>query len=103
MYRASSVIAALEASPDIEFDSPVPVCPKPFSATCKKDTGHCTTGEKRNCPQKLTLFHHGCLRHLYFWFTVSPTDPDGVIDEQDSQLSMLLDGKAISISDLTVV
>jgi hypothetical protein len=103
MYRASSVITALKTSSDIEFDSPVPICPKPHSATCAKDTGHCMTGEMQTCKQKLTLFYDGCLRHLYFWFTVSPIDPDGVIDERDSQLSILLDGKAISSSDLTAV
>jgi hypothetical protein len=103
MYRASSVITALKTSPDIEFDSPAPVCPKPHSLTCTKDIEHCTTGKMQNCKQKLTLFHHGCLRHLYFWFTVSLTDLDGVIDEQDGQLSILLTGKAISNSDLTTV
>jgi hypothetical protein len=88
-FRLSSVIPALGNHEELEYDSPVPVCPRPGGKSCQKPE-LCDMGIHRQCKQKLSVFTNGCLRHLYFYFIISSEDHDGMINERDSQLNILI-------------
>jgi hypothetical protein len=93
----------LSGIPEVSFENSPPVCPDPAVSTCVKNAGHCPKGQIRHCVQKWTIFDKGCLRHIYFTFTVSSTDTDGIVDEFDSQLNVVLKSYAINKSSLPKV
>jgi hypothetical protein len=91
MYTASSVVGAIRESiirnicscDDLDYVR----CPKD---RCNPNPENCLLGNDHNCPQKIEVFDvHNNLSVIIFLFTISNTDHDGFIDEDDSALSEL--------------
>jgi hypothetical protein len=102
MYTASSVVNAIRESiirnncscDDLNYIK----CPKD---RCNINPENCSPGNDHSCPQKINVFDIHCnLLIIIFLFTISNTNHDGFVDEDDSALSELFNRSIIDRASL---
>ena len=91
MYRSSSVLLALQQSSAETKGHQFARCPLDI---CVVSPAHCQRGQTQTCVREVEALYthdnHNKLVNLRFFFTVSSTDFDGFIDEDNESLQLLI-------------
>ena len=91
MYRASSVIQALQQSSAETKGNQRVGCPMDI---CFVNPAQCQKGKTQTCIQEYEVLYvhenRNKLVNLQFYFTVSSTDSDGLINENNRFLQLLI-------------
>jgi hypothetical protein len=99
MYRSSSVIFALQQSSAETRGHQFAECPLDI---CFVNLAHCHKGQTRTCVREIMVlynhYNHNKAVNLRFFFTVSQTDFDGVIDEDNEFLQLLIRRDVIDLN-----
>jgi len=99
MYTASSVVKSIKASKKCSHEHLEYVkCPRD---RCNVSPADCSSGNAHTCPHEINVFdeNNGLIK-IVFFFTISPSDNDGFISKEDSQLQELFNRKIINKSSL---
>jgi len=101
MYRASNVLHALnEASIETKGYQFIK-CPLD---RCYINPANCRKAQTQTCAQEVTVLYqhdnHNKAVTLRFYFTISSTDYDGFIDEENEFLQLLIRRKVIKKDDI---
>jgi len=104
MYRASSVLSTLAQSSAEIIGHQFIKCPLD---RCFINPASCHKAQTHTCTQEATVLyehngHNKCV-NLRFYFTISPTDFDGYIDEDNEFLQILIRRNIINGNDLIIV
>lgn len=101
MFKASSVLNALEPSVKIIGHAKCPM------DICITDPAKCQKGLTQTCPQEVKIIYehdnHNKIVNFRFFFTISPYDHDGFIDENNQFLNILIIRKIINPDKLVKV
>jgi len=100
MYTASSVVNSIRASKKCTHEYLDYVkCPRD---RCTVKPAYCSLGNAHICRQEINVFDdetNGLIK-IVFYFTISPSNNDGFISKEDSQLKELLNRKIINETSL---
>lgn len=104
MYRSSSVLLALQQSSAETKGHQFAQCPLDI---CFVSPAHCQKGQTQKCIKEVVVLYthdnHNKEVNLRFFFTVSSTDFDGFIDEDNEFLQLLIRRNIINQNLLQMV
>jgi len=100
MYTASSVVNSIRASKKCTHEYLDYVkCPRD---RCTVNPANCSPGNAHTCRHEINVFDgetNGLIK-IIFYFTISPSNNDGFISKEDSQLKELFNRKIINEASL---
>lgn len=99
-YSFDNIIIELKKNKSITLPKTLPLCPKQNDISCKKDVGHCLTGNVQKCEQRFQIETEKGLFILYPKFVYPVNTKQGVIEKYNSTLNLLFNKGIINEQNL---